>query len=75
VLLISKNGLQDSSVLNSGKIDSPLLLLGLVYREVCRSMEIEPGVQTNAPEHLVNSTFGARELSKISSLLKKVVIP
>jgi hypothetical protein len=41
VLSIAKNVLGDSLVLEGRKIDPPLLLLGLVYREVCCSMEIE----------------------------------
>ena len=55
VLFILKKVLGDSSVLNGGKINAPLLLLVLAYREVSRSMEIEPGAETMAPDHLVNS--------------------
>jgi hypothetical protein len=57
MLLTLKTQLKDSSVIDGGKIDSPLLLLGLAYREVARSIEIEPGAPTTAPDHLVNSTF------------------
>ena len=70
-----KKVLGDSSVLNGRKIDAPLLLLGLAYREVSRSMEIEPGAETMAPDHLVNSPFGVREVNKISNLLSSVCLP
>jgi hypothetical protein len=74
-MVILKNALGDSSVLNGGKIDAPLLLLGLVYREVSRSMEIEPGIPTGAPDHLVESPFGVRELNEIERLIKSVCLP
>ena len=71
---ILKNNFGDSSIFN-GKIDAPLLLLGLMYHEVSRAMEIEPGAQTKAPDHLVNSPFGIKEVKKIESLLKGVHLP
>jgi hypothetical protein len=74
-MVILKKALRDSSVLNGGKIDAPLLLLGLVYREVARSIEIEPGVSTEAPDHLVESPFGVRELNEIERLLKSIKLP
>ena len=72
---ISKNALQDSSFLKDGKIDAPLLLLGLAYQEVSRSIEIEPGTSTEAPDHLVESPFGVRELNKIEQLINSVSLP
>jgi hypothetical protein len=71
---ILKKDFGDSSFF-SGKIDAPLLLLGLMYQEVCRSMEIEPGAPTKAPNHLVNSPFGIKEVQKIENLLKSVRLP
>jgi len=51
-----------------------LLLLGLMYREASRAMEIEPepGAASNVPVHLSKSPFGVKELNKIESLLGKV---
>ena len=71
---ILKKDLGDSSIFN-GKIDAPLLLLGLMYQEVFRAMEIEPDAATRAPNHLVNSPFGIKEVQKIESLLKRVSLP
>lgn len=56
----------------NGTIDAPLLLLGLMYREASRAMEIEPGVETNVPVHLSQSPFGIKELNKIESIFGKV---
>lgn len=50
-------------------IDPPLLLLGLVYREVCRAMEAEPGEETTAPAHLINSPLGVKQLNEIEKVL------
>jgi hypothetical protein len=58
----------DSSRLDPGNVDAPLLLLGLLYREVCRAMEVEPGDET-APSHLVNSPLGKKELDQIEKVL------
>jgi hypothetical protein len=75
-LMIVQNALANSEIFESGKIDAPLLLLGLMYREVCRSMEIEPdGDGKKLPDHLVNSPFGVKEIRKIESLLNKVCLP
>jgi hypothetical protein len=63
------------SLISEGKIDAPLLLLGLMYREVSRAMEIEPGAETKAPLHLVGSPFGIKEVKKIENLLKNIRIP
>lgn len=57
------------------KIDAPLLLLGLMYREASRAMEIEPGVETNTPDQLLNSPFGFPEIEKIEKLINAVKLP
>jgi len=71
---ILKKDLGDLSVLG-GTIDSPLLFLGLMYREITRAMEVEPDAPTKAPDHLVNSPFGIKEVKKIEGLLKGIRIP
>ena len=75
MLSILKNDFGDSSVFEHGKIDAPLLLLGLIYREVSRSMETEPDNPTKAPDYLVNSSFGIEEVKKIEKLIDNVVLP
>jgi hypothetical protein len=72
---ISKTALGDSSVFETGKIDSPLLLLGLIYREVSRSMEVEPGATTDLPDQLANSPFGIRELNKVEKVINDIRLP
>jgi hypothetical protein len=74
-LSIAKEALKDPSVLKNGKVDAPLLLLGLMYREVARAMEIEPGAPTEDPPQLVNSTFGIEQVRQIEKLLDGVKIP
>lgn len=59
----------------NGKIDAPLLLLGLMYREASRAMEIEPGAVAKVPVHLSESRFGIKELNKIESIFGKVCLP
>ena len=66
-LSIGQEALGDSVLSENGRIDAPLLLLGLMYRETCRAMEIEPG-DTKAPVHLAKSRFGIKELNKIESI-------
>jgi len=75
IFSILEKDLLNSSVLEDGKIDAPLLLLGLIYREVTRAMEMEPDAPTKAPVHLVNSPFGIKEVKKLERLIKSVVIP
>lgn len=67
-----KKGLLKSVGSDDGEIDAHLLLLGLMYREVSRSMEMEPGAPTKAPDHLASSPFGIKEMNKIESLLKSI---
>jgi hypothetical protein len=57
----------------AGNVDAPLLLLGLLYREVSRVIEVEPGEETTAPAQLVNSPFGKKQLDEIKKLLIKMV--
>jgi len=75
ILSIVKDYFEDSSVLDGKKVDPPLLLLGLAYREVCRSMEIEPDSTTTTPQQLIDSPFGIKEVQQIESLLDAVVLP
>jgi len=69
-----KNDLGNISDLG-GRIDAPLLLLGLIYQEISRAMEVEPDAPTKAPDHLVNSKFGIKEMKKIEGLLKSIHFP
>jgi hypothetical protein len=68
-LSTAKEDLLDHSILESGKIDAPLLLLGLIYREVSRALEAEPGTPTDAPSHLIDSPLGVLELNKVDTLI------
>lgn len=70
-----ENTLGDSSVIGDGKMDPPLLLLGLMYREVSRAMEVEPGAENMLPIHLANSAFGIKELQRIEGLVQSIQLP
>jgi hypothetical protein len=72
-LAIFKNAMEDSAIFESGKIDSPLLLLGLMFREVFRAIEAEAPFK--APMELVNSPFGIQEIKRIESLIEGVSLP
>jgi hypothetical protein len=61
-------------LLQNGRIDAPLLLLGMMYREASRAMEVEPGAATDVPVHLSESPFGVKELKKIESILSKICL-
>ena len=75
VLSIARQDLK-GSVLESGKIDAPLLLLGLTFQELSRAMEIEPGENSsNCPSQLVNSPFGIQEVEEIERLLNGLHLP
>lgn len=69
---IAKKAFKDDSVLEGGKIDAPLLMVGLMYREVVRAMETEDD-DGKSPEHLVNSPFGGDQLRKLETLINSVV--
>ena len=74
ILSILKKDLWNTSVL-AERIDAPLLLLGLVYREISCTMEVEPDAPMEAPAHLVHSPFGIKEMNKIESMLKGIRLP
>jgi len=74
-LSIAETALGDSSTFEDGKIDAPLLLVGLMYREVCRAMEIEPGGEEKVPAHLKNSRFGIQQMQKIERVVDAIVVP
>ena len=57
-LSIGLKALEKCVLLEDGIIDAPLLLLGLMYWEASRAMEIEPGAATDIPVHLSESPFG-----------------
>ena len=75
-MLLERHYLLDIKVLRhllleGGRIDAPLLLPGLMYREASHAMKIEPG-ESNVPVHLSQSRFGVKELNKIKSILGQV---
>jgi hypothetical protein len=72
LLSLVTEDLGDESVFSNGKIDVPLLLLGLIFREVSRSMQIEPGAESDLPQHLVDSPFGIQEMNRIEKMLDSV---
>jgi hypothetical protein len=74
-LLILKDAFQDPSVFEGGNLDAPLLLLGLIFREVSRAMEIEPGEPISHPTHLVHSPLGIAEMQKIEEMMNDVDLP
>lgn len=57
------------SKVEAGNVDTPLLLVGLLYREVKRVIEVEPDEGSSALADLVNSPFGIRELNQIERLI------
>jgi hypothetical protein len=75
IMSILKKALKNSSVLNDGKIDAPLLLFGLAYREVWRAIELEPGDAMGAPDHLAESQLGVKELNEMEQLIRSVRLP
>ena len=70
-LSIGSKALEKCVLSEDGKIDAPLLLLGLIYQEASHAMEIEPGAATDIPAHLSESPFGIKELNKIKSMIGK----
>ena len=74
VLHIAKEDLSDVTLVTSGKIDGPLLLLGLLYREVRRVIEAKPGDDSGVPSHIFNSPLGVKELDEIEGFLEEVSI-
>jgi hypothetical protein len=70
-----KEALKDSSVFEERTIDAPLLLLGLMFREVSRAMEIEEGEATRYPQQLAASPLGIGEMQKLEEFLDAVTVP
>jgi hypothetical protein len=70
-----KKAFAEPSVFKAGKVEAPLFLFGLIFREVSRSLEMEPDAPTKAPAHLVKSPFGIKELREIEKLMNGVCIP
>lgn len=64
-----------SSVFEDRTVDAPLLLLGLLFREVSRAMEIEEGADSPYPLHLGKSALGKPEMTKIEELMDLVALP
>ena len=73
-LSIGSKALEKCVLSEDGRIDAPLLLLGLMYWEASRVMEIEPGAAADIPVHLSESPFGIKELNKIKSMIGKVCL-
>ena len=71
-LSIGSKALEKCVLLEDGRIDAPLLLLGLMYQEASCAMEIEPGAATDILVHLSELPFGIKELNKIESMIGKV---
>jgi hypothetical protein len=74
-LSILRDSFKDSSIFLSGKIDAPLLLLGLIFREVSRAVETEPGEPTQYPQHLVDSPLGIREMNQLEEMITAIDVP
>jgi hypothetical protein len=74
-LVILKDVFLDPSVFEGQNLEAPLLLLGLIFREVSRAMEIEPGEPTSYPMQLVHSPLGIAEMQKIEEMLNDVNLP
>jgi hypothetical protein len=71
-LALVRKDLTDSLKAKASNIDGPLLLFGLLYREVSRAIEAEPDGETAAPAHLINSPLGIKELNQIEKALNEV---
>ena len=69
-LLVGHEALEDSVLSKHGRINAPLLLLGLMHQEVSCVTETEPG-DTKVPVHLSESHFGIKELKKIEKIFSK----
>jgi hypothetical protein len=74
-LSIAEALLGDLSTFEDGKMDAPLLLVGLMYREVCRAMEMEPGEDNKSPAQLKNSPFGIQQMQKIERVIEAIILP
>jgi hypothetical protein len=56
-------------------IDAPLLLVGLMFREISRAIEVEEGEDSKLPKQLVESSLGIREMQKIEEMLEAISLP
>lgn len=56
-------------------IDAPLLLVGLIFREISRAIEVEEGEDSKLPKQLVHSSLGIREMQKIEEMLEAISLP
>ena len=76
-LSILKDSFKDSSTFEDGGIDAPLLLLGLVFKEVSRAMEVERGEEeaSGYPPHLVNSPLGIKQMKKLEAMVEALALP
>jgi hypothetical protein len=74
-LSILKEDFDDPSIFKRGKIDSPLLLLGLLFREVSRALEIEPGEPSKHPQYLVDSPLGIGQMNEVEEMIDSLDIP
>jgi hypothetical protein len=68
-----------SSVFEDMSMDAPLLLVGLMFREISRAIEVEEGEDSKEdsklPKQLVNSSLGVREMDKIEEMLEAISLP
>jgi hypothetical protein len=71
-MVLVRDELGDPSV--GERIDAPLLLLGLIYREVSRTMEAEPDGSTSVPSYLANSPLGVQHLEELGNLINGLTI-
>jgi hypothetical protein len=71
-LLIRLEALKECVLSQNGRINAPLLLLGLMYQEASHAIKVKPGAATNVPVHLSELPFGIEELNKIESMLGKI---
>jgi len=71
-LTMAKKAFVDDSVSESGNIDGPLLLVGLMFREVGRAVEAE--ADGGSPEYVINSPLGVDQLRKLENLINSVVV-
>jgi hypothetical protein len=73
---IVRKAFEDNEIFQSGKIDSVLLLFGLMYREASRAMEMEPGESDSRfPIYLVNSKLGFPQVEKLRNFINNVEPP
>ena len=73
---LAKKAFHEDSIFDGGKIDGPLLLLGLMYREAGRVQEMEPPEgDGKAPDYLVSSPLGVPQMEKLTRLINQLKLP